>query len=99
MEQVFSEVRASAIIIAMPCVAGTSDQTGWVSFAKQGWETSGKRRRSSCVQELFYVLGHEIGHIKSGHTLWISLIAPLGTNTNRAILCPMAKKVKSALAY
>jgi len=30
--------------------------------------------------ELEFVIAHEVGHIKLGHTKWISLISPLGQN-------------------
>ncbi len=30
-------------------------------------------------EELSFIIGHELGHIKSRHTVWLSLIAPLGT--------------------
>lgn len=30
-------------------------------------------------QELLFVLGHEFGHIKAGHTRWLSVIAPFGS--------------------
>jgi Zn-dependent protease with chaperone function len=29
--------------------------------------------------ELSFIIGHELGHIKSGHTTWLSIISPLGT--------------------
>jgi Zn-dependent protease with chaperone function len=33
------------------------------------------------ADELKYVIGHEMGHIKFGHTIWLTLIGQLGTQT------------------
>ena len=33
--------------------------------------------------ELAFIVGHEVGHVKAGHTFWLSLVAPLGSEHSR----------------